>query len=170
MSQSGFHFEFICDTVIEVVIRKSNSQDSEAILDLIMELARYEKSLAQVKITAEILAKDGYGDKPEFECFVAEKQGKVVGMALFYPRYSTWKGKYLYLEDLIVTESYRGKGIGKALLDQVIAIAKERNSARLEWQVLDWNTPAIDFYKKYEADFDEEWINVRLTREKLAEL
>ena len=152
-----------------VVIRISKSEDSGAILRLIKELAGYEKSLDQVEISAEILAKDGYGGKPEFECFVAEKGDQVIGMALFYPRYSKWKGKFLYLEDLIVTEPYRGQGVGKALLDQVISIAMERGAARLEWQVLDWNTPAIDFYKKYKVDLDEEWINVRLTREKMAE-
>ncbi|MFT4680808.1 MAG: GNAT superfamily N-acetyltransferase [Flavobacteriales bacterium] len=153
----------------EVTIRKAIEADCEAIIDLIKVLASFENALDQVKLTAKMLLEDGFGNDPSYSCLVAEGNSKVVGMALFYPRYSTWKGRYLYLEDLVVDKDHRGTGIGSALLNGVITEARKRNSARLEWQVLDWNASAIEFYKKYEATLDDEWINVRLTREQLAE-
>ena len=153
---------------IKVTIRKAKEEDCSAIVHLVRVLAEYENALEQVEITASCLVKDGFGKDPAFACLVAEVDDKIVGMALYYSRYSTWKGPYLYLEDLVVEEKNRGKGIGKALLDGVIEEARSENAARLEWQVLDWNSPAIEFYKKYEATLDDEWVNVRLTREQMA--
>lgn len=153
---------------IKVSIRNFKEVDCAAILRLVRILAKFENALEQVQITEQLLVEDGLGNAPAFSCFVAELEDNIVGMALYYPRYSTWKGRYLYLEDLVVDEKFRGNGIGKALLDRVIEVAKVENAARLEWQVLDWNTSAIEFYKKYEATLDYEWINVRLTREQMA--
>jgi len=143
------------------------AKDASTILRLIRDLARYEKAEKEVVITTETLINDGFENGRSFECTVAEIDGNVVGVALYYPRYSTWKGKYLYLEDLIVMERERGKGIGSALLKEVITIAKAQNAARLEWQVLDWNKGAIRFYEKVGATLDNEWINARLTREQM---
>lgn len=104
----------------------------------------------------------GFGEQPVWGAFVAERDGRIIGLALYYIRYSTWKGRRLYLEDLIVTEEARGMGIGKLLLDSTVAYAKEKGYSGMMWQVLDWNAPAIEFYKKYNADFDSEWVNVSL--------
>ncbi len=141
-------------------IRKATQKDITFIYKLIIELADFEKGLHQVTNTEAQLLQD-FNDKL-FDCVVAEDNKKIVGMSLYYFRYSTWKGKRLYLEDLIVTETYKNQGIGKALLDQTIQIAKETNCSGMIWQVLDWNTTAIDFYKKYKTTFDNEWINVHL--------
>lgn len=131
-------------------------------MDLIQELAVYEKQPHAVTVAMDDFIDAGFGDNPVWAAFVAEKDNAIVGMALFYIRYSTWKGQRLYLEDLIVTDSERGAGIGKLLLDQTIAYAKEMNYSGMMWQVLDWNEPAINFYKKYEASFDNGWVNVAL--------
>lgn len=141
-------------------IRKTTQKDIPFIYKLIIELADFEKGLHQVTNTEAKLLQD-FNDNL-FDCVVAEDNKKIVGMSLYYFRYSTWKGKRLYLEDLIVTETYKNQGIGKALLDQTIQIAKETNCSGMIWQVLDWNTTAIDFYKKYQTTFDNEWINVHL--------
>lgn len=145
-----------------VLIREARQTDMEAVHGLIMELAIYEKEPEAVTITTENLIQDGFGDHPCFDCFVATKEGKVIGFALFYMKYSTWKGPCLYLEDFLVTQSERGKGIGKQLFDRVLDTAKARKVKRFEWQVLDWNEPAIHFYKKYETVFEEDWINARI--------
>lgn len=145
-------------------IRSGNQDDLEDALALIKELAVFEKAPEAVENTIESMIKDGFGDRPVFEFFVAEVDGKVVGLALYYYNYSTWKGKSLYLEDLIVKEAYRGRGIGKRLFERVILKAKEEDVGRMDWQVLDWNTSAIDFYKKMGASLDDEWINCRLTK------
>ena len=143
-------------------IRKAKESDCTSMMDLIQELAVYEKQPHAVTVAMDDFIDAGFGDNPVWAAFVAEKDNAIVGMALFYIRYSTWKGQRLYLEDLIVTDSERGAGIGKLLLDQTIAYAKEMNYSGMMWQVLDWNEPAINFYKKYEASFDNGWVNVAL--------
>lgn len=148
-------------------VRKGIKSDLPQVLELIHELAVYEKAAHEVEITLEQLEQDGFGEKPVYEFFVAEDDGKIVGIALYYFRYSTWKGKAVYLEDLVVRESKRGKGYGQLLLDAIIHEAKRTNSKQVRWQVLDWNEPAIKFYKKLGADLDEEWINCTLTSDQI---
>ena len=145
-----------------VQIRKAVPSDMSRVLELIKELAIYENAEDQVTNTAEQLTEDGFGDAPAFECVVAQLADEVIGFAIYYTSYSTWKGTCLYLEDLLVTETKRRLGVGKLLFDEVLRIARERNAKRFEWQVLDWNEPAINFYKKYKADLDPEWINGKL--------
>ncbi len=145
-----------------LIIRPSTPEDMQAVNDLIHELAVYEKAGDQHINTTQQLIEDGFGKNKVFDCIVSELNNKVVGFALFYTSYSTWKGKCLYLEDFLVTESMRGKGIGKQLFDKVLEIAKQRNVGRFEWQVLEWNTPAINFYKKYNATLDGEWLNGKI--------
>lgn len=145
-----------------VVLRPAMPRDMEAVHALITELAVYEKEPDAVTNTVEGLVEDGFGNKPKFGCVVAELDGEVVGFALFYTSYSTWKGPCLYLEDFLVTEKHRRKGIGKMLFDRVYELAEQRGVKRFEWQVLDWNEPAINFYKKYKTDFDENWINCKI--------
>ncbi len=144
---------------MSLIIRNATAADMQAVFNLIVELAIYEKAPNEVINTPDQLIKDGFGNQPLFVCFVAELDGNIVGMSLNYIRYSTWKGAVLYLEDLIVTESYRGKGIGKALFQHTLQYASQNGYQRLQWQVLDWNQPAIDFYKTFQADFDPEWLN-----------
>lgn len=131
-------------------------------LRLIHELALFEKAPEEVIATEETLLKWGFGENPLFVSWVAEMEGEVVALALCYTRYSTWKGPVLYLEDLVVTENARSQGIGKALFEQCIAYAKSQNYSRMVWQVLDWNQPAIEFYQKYQASFEGEWLNVHI--------
>jgi GNAT superfamily N-acetyltransferase len=150
-------------------VRKGTKDDLPFALSLIKELALYEKAPQEVTVTLEELTADGFGANSIYGLFVAEKENAIVGIALFYEKYSTWKGRSLFLEDIIVTENERGNGIGHALFQAVIRVAKERNSARMEWQVLDWNEPAINFYKKYKANLDSEWLNGKLTREQIQE-
>ena len=148
-------------------IRKGEEKDMQSVFNLITELAVFEKSGDKVSNTIEEMLEDGFGQNPIFEFYVAEFEGKVIGMSLYYMRYSTWRGRYLYLEDLIVTASHRGKGVGKKLLDCTVAEAKKRDASLMMWQVLDWNEPAIGFYKKIGAELDEEWINCTLSKEDL---
>ena len=153
-----------------IYIRKGIESDIEQALHLIKELALYEKAPDEVEVTpAEMLAW-GFGKDKIFDFFVAEENNIIIGMALYYFKYSTWKGKCLFLEDIIVTENQRGKGIGKLLFDKIIQISKETNVRRMEWQVLDWNEPALNFYNKYNATLDGEWINGKLTNEQLNNL
>ncbi len=144
------------------MVRVGKEDDLTAVLELVKELAEYENELDQVSNTVERMKIDGFGDQPIYGFFVAEKGENIVGVAIYYYRYSTWKGKRLYLEDIVVTESERGSGFGKMLFDATINKAKETNCTGMMWQVLDWNEPAIEFYKKYNANFDEEWINCSL--------
>ncbi len=145
------------------MIRKGTIHDLPEVYELIIELAIYEKAVDQVSNTIEKLEKDGFGEKPLFEFLIAENEiQQIVGMSLYYYRYSTWKGKRLYLEDLIVKENHRGKGYGKKLLEATIAEAKHSNSTGLMWQVLAWNKPSIDFYQTFNTTFDGEWLNVHL--------
>jgi GNAT superfamily N-acetyltransferase len=143
----------------EVTIRKAVQEDCTAMLQLIHELAEYEKAPEQVTVTLEHFITSGFGPNPVWWAFVAEQDGRITGMALYYIRYSTWKGQRMYLEDIIVNEAMRGKGIGAKLMDRLIVECKEKNFSGMMWQVLDWNEPAINFYKKYNAHFDGEWIN-----------
>ena len=148
---------------MNIAIRKGTKTDLPAVLNLVKELAIYEKAPNEVTVTLSEMERDGFGENPIFSFFVAEKDGNIVGIALFYIKYSTWKGKCVFLEDIIVTEAYRQYGIGKKLFDEVVKVAKVMNVKRLEWQVLEWNEPAIKFYEKLNAHFDEEWINCKLT-------
>lgn len=148
-------------------IRKGNAEDVEGAFKLIQELAVFEKAPDAVENTVERMIEDGFGNKPVFEFFVAEEDGRIIGLALYYYCYSTWKGRFLYLEDLIVTEAYRGKGLGKQLFDAIILKAKKEGVALVGWQVLDWNEPAIDFYKKLGASLHPEWVNCRLYKEQI---
>lgn len=147
---------------MDILIRKAKIEDCETMMELVRELAIYEKAPNEVTVSLEEFKSAGFGDHPVWGAFVAEVDQKIVGMSLYYIRYSTWKGRRLYLEDLIVNEPFRGYGIGKLLLDQTIAYAKEKQYSGMMWQVLDWNEPAIKFYEKYDASFDGEWINVNL--------
>ncbi|QBQ41175.1 GNAT family N-acetyltransferase [Sphingobacterium psychroaquaticum] len=146
-----------------ITIRKAKEADCPAMMELIQELATYQREPEGVSVTMEEFVASGFGTYPVWGAFVAERNNKIVGMALHYIRYSTWKGRSLYLEDLIVTKSERGNGVGKLLLDATIAYAKEMNYSGMTWQVSTWNDPAINFYKKYETEFDKEWMNVSLT-------
>jgi GNAT superfamily N-acetyltransferase len=128
-------------------------------LGLINELAVYEKAPNEVTVTLSHFEQSGFGENPVWWAFVAEVNDTIVGFALYYIRYSTWKGQCLYLEDFIVTENMRGQGIGKLLFDRVVQETKEKGFSRMVWQVLEWNEPAINFYKKYKANLDPEWIN-----------
>lgn len=138
-------------------IRKGTPEDMPAVLELITELAVFEKEPDAVVITAEDLVRDGFSSTPLFHTFVAEENNTIIGVALFYYRYSTWKGKTIHLEDLIVKEKNRGTGAGFALYSEIIKQGKKDNVRRIEWNVLDWNTPAIEFYEKSGAKILHDW-------------
>ncbi|WP_264548295.1 GNAT family N-acetyltransferase [Flavobacterium sp. N2820] len=140
-----------------MIIRKATKKDMQSVLELIQELAIFEKEPDAVLVTVDDLVRDGFSENPLFQCFVAEEENNITGMALFYYRYSTWKGKTIHLEDLIVKESKRGTGAGFALYKEIIKQGKAENVRRIEWNVLDWNTAAIDFYKKSGAKILEDW-------------
>lgn len=144
---------------MDVLIRKAQKHDAEGMMELIKELALYEKAPDEVTVSMEHFIESGFGDQPVWWAFVVEFEEKIVGFALYYIRYSTWKGQRLYLEDLIVTEQMRGKGIGAKLFEQVVLTAKQSGFSGITWQVLEWNQPAIHFYKKYNSQFDAEWWN-----------
>ena len=150
---------------MKITIRQSQKKDMPKVLEYIQELATYEKEPDEMVNTVENLEKNGFGENKVFDCIVAEIENNVVGFALYYTGYSTWKGRTLYLEDFLVSEDYRGKGIGKLLFNQVILEAKKRNVKRMDWQVIDWNEPAINFYNKYNATLVGEWFNGRLYEE-----
>jgi len=146
--------------LLSLKIRKANQEDLSSVLQLIKELAIFENEPNAVEVTLKELTNDFINES--FSCLVAEQQNKIVGIALYYHRYSTWKGKTIHLEDLMVTQSQRGKGVGKALLNEVVSIARKTNLRRVEWNVLDWNTPAIDFYKSVGATVFNDWLVVQL--------
>jgi GNAT superfamily N-acetyltransferase len=143
---------------MDIVIRKAARNDCKRLLELIQELADYEKAPDEVTVSLTHFEESGFGEKPVWWAFVAEIGGRVEGFALYYIRYSTWKGQCLYLEDFLVTEQLRGKGAGKLLFDRIIEEAKEKGFKRMVWQVLDWNEPALNFYRKYNATLDPEWV------------
>jgi GNAT superfamily N-acetyltransferase len=149
-----------------LIIRNAKREDVKSIYTLINALAKFEKEEHAVQITVEELAEDGFGENPSYSCIVAELEGRVIGFALYFIRYSTWQGKTVYLEDFLVDENYRSKGIGKLLFEEMISIAQNLNVRQMSWQVLDWNEGAIRFYKKYEAEFADEWLNVRILFDK----
>lgn len=144
---------------MEIKIRKAVRKDCARMMELIHELAVYEKAPEEVTVSLAHFEESGFGANPVWWAFVAEAQGVVIGMALYYVRYSTWKGQRMYLEDILVTETMRGQKIGSLLFDALIVEAKEKGFNGMNWQVLDWNEPAINFYKKYKANFDPEWVN-----------
>jgi GNAT superfamily N-acetyltransferase len=150
-----------------MVIRTAKKEDCPRLMELINELALFEKAPEEVTVSLQEFEDAGFGEKPVWKAFVAEYDGVIVGFALYYIRYSTWKGCRLYLEDLLITEEMRGKGIGKLLFDRIITETKELGFSGMVWQVLDWNEPAIKFYKKYEASIEAGWLNGSLSREKL---
>ena len=152
------------------IIRPGKKKDAQSILNLIIELAVFEKEPNAVEITAEDLIQDGFSNKPKFKTFVAEEpDGTIIGMALFYERYSTWKGKTIHLEDLMVTESKRGIGAGKKLYASIMKYAQENEFKRVAWEVLDWNVNAIDFYKNTGATVYDEWRVCQMNEQNLSQ-
>lgn len=146
-------------------IRRGVAEDMERVHFLIKELAIFENEPEAVEVTVEDLIRDGFSNNPLFRTFIAEVNGEIVGLALFYFRYSTWKGKTIHMEDLIVTQNYRGRGIGMALYKEIIKEGAREGVKRIEWNVLDWNTNAIDFYKKTGANVFDDWRVVQLNEE-----
>lgn len=157
---------------MKISLRKATKEDLPEVLALVKELALYEKAPDEVTITIEELEKDGFGEHPLFWIILAENKtacptdgsfGRgIVGMSFYYIRYSTWKGKCLYLEDIVVKEEFRGQKIGQILFEETIKAAKEMNAKLMNWQVLDWNEPALNFYEKFNGEMDGEWINGKL--------
>ncbi len=150
-------------------IRKGVPADIPDMMRLVRELAEYEKAPHEVENTEARMLEDGFGTNPVYGLIVAELNGEIVGISVYYFRYSTWKGKRLYLEDIVVTESQRGNRIGRYLFEATMQASIETQCSGMVWQVLDWNLPAIEFYKKYNASFDNEWINVSLSRTQIEE-
>ncbi len=152
------------------VIRAGKKEDLPRVLGLIKELAAYERAPHEVINTVQQLEMDGFGPNPIYGFFVAQTEAGVVGISVYYYRYSTWKGKRLYLEDIVVSESERGKGIGRKLFEQTMRKSEEDHCSGMMWQVLEWNEPAIRFYKKYGAKLDAEWTNVTLESSEIGKL
>jgi GNAT superfamily N-acetyltransferase len=150
-----------------MTIRPGKKEDLPRVLELVKELAEFERAPHEVINTVALMEEDGFGAYPIYGFFVAENEHIIVGLSLFYWRYSTWKGKRLYLEDIIVTEKERGKQIGKQLFERTMLHALDEGCSGMMWQVLDWNEPAINFYKKYGADIKQEWMNCTLERSQL---
>ena len=148
---------------MEINIRRAEKKDCARMLELVNELAHYERAPQEVTISLEHFEESGFGSNPVYWAFVAEANNEIVAFALYYIRFSTWKGQRMYLEDILVTEAWRGKKIGQLLFDQLIIEAKEKNLHGISWQVLEWNDPAINFYKKYNASFDGEWVNCSIS-------
>ncbi len=153
-------------------IRQGTKEDLPRVLELVRELALYEKAPDEVTNTVQMMEEDGFGENPVFGFFVAVKEEtqQIIGISIFYYRYSTWKGRRLYLEDIVVTESERGYGAGKLLFDRTLQKCLDDNCTGMMWQVLDWNTPAINFYQKYGADLQSEWINCNLQSDEIRKI
>ena len=147
---------------MKYTIRAAQKEDMRQVLHLIQELATFEKEENAVEVSEQNLVEDGFGKQKLFHCFVAEKEEKIVGMALVYPRYSTWKGPVIHLEDLIVTKEMRGTGLGTALLDEVVKYGNDLGVKRISWEVIDWNEPAIGFYESKGANVMRDWDVVQL--------
>jgi GNAT superfamily N-acetyltransferase len=154
---------------MDIKIRVAAKEECARLLELVNELALYEKAPQEVTVTLEEFIDAGFGENPVWNAFVATDNGFIVGFALYYTRYSTWKGCRLYLEDFLVTETYRGKGIGKLLFEKVIETAKEKNYNGMSWQVLDWNEPALNFYNKYHAQTEAGWLNASFSTGQIKE-
>jgi len=150
---------------MDFLIRKATKTDAQQILNLIVELAVFENEPDAVEITTKDLEEAGFSSSPAFTCFVAEYHNDIAGIALVYNRYSTWKGRILHLEDLIVSEKYRGKGLGTLLLDEVVKHGNQLGVKRINWEVLDWNEPAITFYEKKGANVLRDWDVVHLNEQ-----
>jgi GNAT superfamily N-acetyltransferase len=144
---------------MNIKVRRAVKEDCARLMELVYELAEYEKAPQEVTVSLQHFEESGFGPSPVWWAFVAEVDGKIEGFALYYIRYSTWKGQRMYLEDILVTEKMRGKGAGKLLMDRLIEEAKEKKFSGIMWQVLDWNEPGINFYRKFNTKFDPEWIN-----------
>ena len=153
-----------------IKIRQGKKEDLPQVLELVKELALFERAPHEVTNTVAQMEEDGFGPNPVYGFFVAEYKDKLVGLSLYYWRYSTWKGKRLYLEDIIVTEQERGKGTGKLLFDRTLQKVLEENCTGMMWQVLEWNEPAINFYKKYGSKMGAEWLNCNLEAEQIKKL
>lgn len=147
---------------MKITIRRALKEDCPRLLELIRELAEYEKAPQEVTVSQQHFEESGFGENPVWWAFVAETEGVVCAFALYYIRYSTWKGQRLYLEDLYVDPRLRGRGIGAMLFERLIAEAKEKGMHGIVWQALDWNEPALNFYRKYGATLDYEWVNCSL--------
>lgn len=154
---------------MSIHLRRAEEKDLPVVLSLIQELATYERAPKEVTVSLEDLRRDGFGENPIFEIILAEENNEVLGMSFYFFSYSTWKGKCIYLEDIIVREAHRGKKIGKLLFEAVIERCKETDARRMQWQVLDWNEPAINFYRKYNASIDPTWLTCRLTKDQIME-
>lgn len=152
---------------MQINIREARKEDCPRLLELINELALYEKAPEEVTVTLSEFEEAGFGQQPVWKAFVAEAEDTIHGFGLYYVRYSTWKGCRMYLEDLLVTEEMRGMGIGKLLFDTLIQEAVSKGYNGMTWQVLDWNEPAINFYKKYNAHIESGWLNAALSKEQI---
>jgi GNAT superfamily N-acetyltransferase len=152
---------------MDIQLRFAVEADCPRLLELIVELAVYEKMPDEVTVTLDEFAEAGFGEHPVWKAFVAENENGIIGFALYYIRYSTWKGCRLYLEDFIVTENERGRGVGKLLFERVMKEANDKNYNGMSWQVLDWNEPALNFYRKYESHLENGWINASFSKEQL---
>lgn len=148
------------------IIRQGDEKDVPGIMKLVRELAEFERAPQAVVNTEMMLRQDGFGKQPVYKVIVAEAadDNSIIGMALYYTAYSTWKGKMLFLDDLVVTESHRRYGIGRKLINEFLKDAHEQGVNQIRWQVLDWNTPAIEFYKTLGVEFDKEWITVKMDK------
>ena len=152
---------------MDIQLRFAVKEDCPRLLELINELAVYEKAPEEVTVTLAEFEEAGFGTQPVWKAFVAEDATGILGFALYYTRYSTWKGCRLYLEDFIVTENQRGKGLGKILFERVMKEARDKNYNGMTWQVLDWNEPAINFYNKYNAQIETGWLNASFSKDQL---